>query len=38
MMSEVYESLGSVERAPFLQSIQCLSLYALNECSKVNKT
>ena len=36
-MREAYKILRSVGRAPFLQSIQCLSLYALNECPKVNK-
>lgn len=36
MVREVYEILRGVERAPFLQSMQRHSLYALNECSKVN--
>nr|DAU70357.1 MAG TPA: hypothetical protein [Caudoviricetes sp.] len=34
---ETYEILRSVERTPFLQSIYCLIIYALNECSRVNK-
>ena len=33
---ETYEILRSVERTPFLQSIYCLIICALNECSRVN--